>query len=255
MEFYERVSGARMHAAYVRPGGVQIDIPTGILEDIYIFIKNLNNRIDEMEELLSENRIWKQRLTGIGIITAEQAINYGFSGPMLRGSGISWDIRKQYPYDGYEKLNFEIPVGHNGDCYDRYLIRVQEMRISIKLIEQILNIITPGPYKLDLRKLLPPTRATSKHSMEGIIHHFKLYAEGITLQKGAIYNSVEAPKGEFGVFLISDGANSNKPYRCRIRAPGLFHLHGIDFMSKNHLLADLVTVLGTQDIVFGEIDR
>ena len=254
MEFYERVSGGRMHSAYFRPGGVHLDIPMGLLDDIHLFTKSFTNRIDEMEEMLTGNRIWRQRLIGVGILTADQAMNYGFTGPMLRGSGIAWDIRKQFPYDGYEKLNFEIPVGHNGDCYDRYLVRVAEMRTSLKLIEQILDVIVPGPYKLDMRKLLPPSRATAKYSMESVIHHFKLYSAGTqTVNKGALYKSVEHPKGEFGCFVVSDG--SNKPYRCRIRAPGLFHLHGIDFMSRDHLLADVVTVLGTQDIVSGEVDR
>ncbi len=253
MEFYERVSGARMHAAYIRPGGVHLDLPIGMLDDIYSFIRDFTNRIDEMEEMLSENRIWRQRLVGVGLISQEEALNLGFTGPLLRSTGIAWDIRRNISYENYDQLNFEIPIGHNGDCYDRYLIRVAEMRESLKIIEQILNLIKPGQYKLDLRKFVTPSRAITKHSMESVIHHFKHYSEGIRLCKGALYKAVEAPKGEFGVFLVSDG--SPKPYRCRIRAPGLFHLHGIDSMSHNHLLADVVTVLGTQDIVFGEVDR
>lgn len=185
--------------------------------------------------MLSTNRIWKQRLIGIGIVSAEQALSHGFTGVMLRGSGIAWDIRKNFPYDNYHLINFDIPVGHNGDCYDRYVIRINEMRISLKIIEQVLNLIPTGQYKLDLRKFVPPTRGNAKFSMESIIHHFKNYSEGTVTIPGAIYKSVEAPKGEFGVFVTSDG--TNKPYRCRIRAPGLFHLHGIDFMSKDHLLA------------------
>ena len=253
MEFYERVSGARMHASYIRPGGVHLDLPIGILDDIYNFIRDFTNRIDEMEEMLSGNRIWRQRLVGIGIVTQEEALNYGFTGVMLRSTGLAWDIRKNFPYDSYQKFKFDIPIGHSGDCYDRYLIRVEEMRQSLKIIEQVLDSISPGAYKIDLRKFVPPTRGIMKESMESLITHFKLYSQGLIPHKGAIYKSVEAPKGEFGVFLVSD--STSKPYRCRIRAPGLFHLHGIDFMSNNHLLADVVTVLGTQDIVFGEVDR
>jgi len=253
MEFYERVSGARMHAAYIRPGGVSLDIPKGLLSDIYNFIKTFTHRIDEIEEMLTANRIWCQRLIGIGIVTATEALNKGFTGVMLRGSGISFDLRKNASYELYSKLNFDVPVGNNGDCYDRYLIRIAEMRESLKIIEQVINQIEPGAYKLDVRKFIPPTRGNLKFSMESLIHHFKLYTEGISVHKGILYNAVEAPKGEFGVFLVSDG--TNQPYRCRIRAPGLYHLHGIDSMSKNHLLADVVTILGTQDIVFGEVDR
>ena len=253
MEFYERVSGARMHSAYFRPGGTALDIPNGIINDIYKFTKTFSSRINELEEMLTGNRIWRQRLIGIGTVTAEQALQYGFTGVMLRGSGIPWDLRKNIPYDNYDSLNFDIPIGTNGDCYDRFLIRIMEMRISLKIIEEILNTMEKGPYKLDLRKLLPPSRGNAKFNMESLIHHFKSFSEGITSLPGAVYKAVEAPKGEFGVFVVSDG--SNKPYRCRIRAPGLFHLHGIDFMSKDHLLADVVTILGTQDIVFGEVDR
>jgi NADH dehydrogenase (ubiquinone) Fe-S protein 2 len=253
MEFYERVSGARMHSAYIRPGGVHLDLPIGLLDDIYSFIKNFSNRIDEMEEMLSGNRIWRQRLVGVGIVSVDQALSCGFTGVMLRGSGVAWDIRKNQPYDGYDKLNFEIPLGHNGDSFDRYLIRVAELRTSLKIIEQVLDQISPGPHKLNLTKFTTPSRAMTKHTMETLIHHFKLYSSGLRVHKGAQYKAVEAPKGEFGIFVVSD--SSNKPYRCRIRAPGLFHLHGIDFMSRDHLLADVVTILGTQDIVFGEVDR
>jgi NADH dehydrogenase (ubiquinone) Fe-S protein 2 len=253
MEFYERVSGARMHAAYIRPGGVHLDLPEGVLNDIYNFTKTFTQRINEIEEMLTGNRIWCQRLVGIGIFTAKEALNKGFTGVMLRGSGIAWDLRKNIPYETYSELNFVLPIGHNGDCFDRYLIRIAEMRESLNLIEQVLHKIEPGDYKLDIRKFVPPSRANFKYSMESLIHHFKLYSEGISVYTGAFYKAVEAPKGEFGIFLISD--STDKPYRCRIRAPGLFHLHGIDSMSHNHLLADVVTILGTQDIVFGEVDR
>ena len=253
MEFYERVSGARMHSAYIRPGGVTLDIPIGLLDDIHNFIKTFHSRINEMEEMLTENRIWKQRLIGIGKVSAEEALLYGFTGCMLRGSGISWDLRKTNPYDAYQMLNFEIPVGHNGDSFDRYLVRVAELRQSLHILEQAVNNIQEGPYKLSLNKLSIPSRGNMKHTMETLIHHFKLFSAGILVNKSSTYHAVEAPKGEFGVFICSDA--SNKPYRCRLRAPGLLHLHGLDFMTKNHLLADVVTILGTQDIVFGEVDR
>jgi len=253
MEFYERVSGARMHAIYIRPGGVHQDIPIGLLNDIYNFTKTFTHRIDEIEEMLTGNRIWRQRLVGIGIVTSKDALNQGMTGVMLRGSGLVWDIRKNLPYETYAELDFAIPVGRNGDCFDRYLIRIAEMRESLKLIEQVLNKIEPGEYKLDLKKIVPPSRANIKYSMEALIHHFKHYSEGLHVYAGALYKAVEAPKGEFGVFIISDG--TNRPYRCRIRSPGLYHLHALDSMSKNHLLADVVTILGTQDIVFGEVDR
>lgn len=253
MEFYERVSGARMHAAYIRPGGVHLDLPHGLLEDIYQFTRSFTNRADEIEEMITGNRIWKQRLVGVGIVSADEALKYGFTGVMIRGSGLAWDIRKNLPYDGYEDVQFTIPVGHNGDSFDRYLIRTAELRSSLSIIEQILNKIALGPHKLNLSKFTSSPRGLAKFSMENLIHHFKIYSEGITPHRQSSYAAVEAPKGEFGVFLTSD--SSNKPFRCRIRAPGLFHLHGIDFMSRDHLLADSVTVLGTQDIVFGEVDR
>ena len=253
MEFYERVSGARMHAAYFRVGGVAQDLPLGILQDIYTFCYHFNDRINEIEELLTENRIWKQRLVDIGVVSAKDALSYGFSGVMLRGSGVKWDLRKMRPYDGYDMFDFSIPVGIHGDCYDRYLIRVEEMRQSINIISQCINLMPGGLYKIDDNKITPPSRHKMKTSMEALIHHFKLYTEGITVPKGDTYSYIEAPKGEFGVYLVSDGTNI--PYRCRIKAPGFMHLQGLDMMAKNHLIADVVTIIGTQDIVFGEVDR
>jgi NADH dehydrogenase (ubiquinone) Fe-S protein 2 len=252
-EFYERVSGARMHAAYFRPGGVSLDLPIGLLDDIHAFTINFIGRLDEMEELLTGNRIWKQRLVDIGIVNAEQALDYGFSGVLLRGSGIPWDLRKTQPYEVYDRVDFDIPVGTNGDCYDRYLIRVNEMRQSARIIQQCLNDIPEGPIKVDNNKISTPSKLYMKQSMESLIHHFKLYTEGFSVLPGETYTAIEAPKGEFGVFLVSNG--TNKPYRCKVRAPGVFHLQGLDFMSKGHMLADVVTIIGTQDIVFGEVDR
>ena len=253
MEFYERVSGARMHAAYFRPGGVSQDLPMGISDDIYTFIKQFSFRLLEMEELLTENRVWKQRLVDIGIVSAKEALDWGFSGVMLRGSGIKWDLRKSSPYDVYGEIPFSIPVGKNGDCYDRYLIRVNEMRESLHIIEHCLNKMPEGYIKVNDKKISPPSRGMMKYSMESLIHHFKLYTEGYTVKTGEYYAAVEAPKGEFGVYLKSDG--SHKPYRCRIKAPGFLHLQGLDFMSRGHMIADVVTMIGTQDIVFGEVDR
>jgi NADH dehydrogenase (ubiquinone) Fe-S protein 2 len=253
MEFYERVSGARMHAAYIRPGGVSQDIPLGLLEDIYNFIVQFPKRLDEIEELLTGNRIWKQRVVDIGKISLEESLNFGFSGVMVRGSGLPWDIRKVFPYEIYNTLDFNIPYGVNGDCYDRYLIRVNEMRESVRIIYQCLEMIPEGFVKVEDKKVVAPSRANMKFSMESLIHHFKLFSEGFYIEKGSSYVVVEAPKGEFGVFLSSDG--KNRPYRCRIRAPGFLHLQGLDFMSKGHLIADLVAIIGTQDIVFGEVDR
>lgn len=253
MEFYERVSGARMHASYFRPGGVHQDIPKGLLNDIYIFCNQFNTRLDEIEEMLTNNRIWKQRLVDIGVVKAKDALNWGFSGVMLRGSGILWDLRKTQPYEIYDKLDFDIPIGTNGDCYDRYLIRIEEMRQSIKIILQVLNNIPKGPIKIDDKKVTNPNRFQIKNSMESLIHHFKYYSENIIVNSGETYTVIEAPKGEFGVFLVSDG--SNKPYRCKIKSPGFAHLQALDFMAKNHMIADVVTIIGTQDIVFGEIDR
>lgn len=253
MEFYERVSGARMHAAYIRPGGVSQDLPIGLLDDIYRFSLQFSARIDEIEELLTNNRIWKQRLVNIGVVTVSQALNWGFSGVMLRGSGILWDLRRMQPYEIYDKLDFNIPIGKNGDCYDRYLIRVQEMRESLKIILQCLNNMPLGFIKSEDKKLVPPSRAHMKSNMESLIHHFKLYTEGFSVPSNESFISVEAPKGEFSVFLVSN--NNNRPYRCRIHAPGFMHLQGLDFMAKNHMIADVVTIIGTQDIVFGEVDR
>ena len=253
MEFYERVSGARMHAAYIRPGGVAQDLPLGLLNDIYIFISKFNSRVDELEELLTGNRIWKQRLVDIGVVTYKTALNWGFSGVLLRGSGVNWDLRKNNSYEVYSDIQFNIPVGKNGDCYDRYLIRIAEMRESINIINQCLNKIPSGDYKVNDHKIVSPLRKNVKHSMEALINHFKLHSEGFSVPKGETYTSVEAPKGEFGVYLVSD--NTNKPYRCHIKAPGFLHLQGLDVMSKGHMLADVVTIIGTQDIVFGEVDR
>ncbi|KAG0554743.1 hypothetical protein KC19_12G114700 [Ceratodon purpureus] len=253
MEFYERVSGARMHAAYIRPGGVAQDMPIGLSEDIYKFATQFASRIDEMEEMLTNNRIWKQRLVDIGVVTAQEATDWSFSGVMLRGSGIQWDLRKASPYDVYDKMEFDVPVGSRGDCYDRYCVRVEEMRQSLRIIMQCLNQMPTGMIKADDRKLTAPSRTQMKQSMESLIHHFKLYTEGFHVPEGATYTAVEAPKGEFGVYLVSNG--TNRPYRCKIRAPGFGHLQGLDFMSKQHMLSDVVTIIGTQDIVFGEVDR
>ena len=253
MEFYERVSGARFHAAYIRPGGVAQDLPQGLCDDVHKFCQTFASRIDEMEEMLTNNRIWKQRLVDIGTVTADEAIQWGFSGVMLRGSGVAWDLRKTQPYDVYSDLQFDIPVGTQGDCYDRYLIRIEEMRQSLKLIAECLNKLPQGPIKVDDRKISPPSKSHVKESMESLIHHFKLYTEGFVVPASETYTAVEAPKGEFGVYLVSNG--TNKPYRCKIRAPGFVHLQALDFMAKKHLLADVVTIIGTQDIVFGEVDR
>lgn len=253
MEFYERVSGARMHAAYIRPGGVAQDLPYGLCHDIYTFAEQFASRIDELEELLTNNRIWKQRLVDIGVVSAKEALDWGFSGALLRGSGVAWDLRKTQPYDCYGALSFDVPVGTSGDCYDRYLVRIEEMRQSIRLIMQCLNAMPEGMVKADDRKLTPPSRTQMKQSMESLIHHFKLYTEGFSVPASETYTAIEAPKGEFGVYLVSNG--TNRPYRCKIRAPGFAHLQGLDFMAKDHMLADVVTIIGTQDIVFGEIDR
>ena len=253
MGFYEKVSGSRMHSAYIRPGGVHQDLPAGLLEEIADFIKQLSKKINDMENLLTENRIFKQRLVDIGVVSKQQAIDWGFSGPMIRGSGIAWDLRKSQPYEIYGELDFDIPIGKNGDSYDRYLIRVQEMFESIKIIEQCIAKIPSGEVITDDKRVAPPKRADMKNSMEGLINHFKLYTEGYHVPAGEVYGCVEAPKGEFGVYIISDG--SNKPHRCRLRAPGFAHLQGLEFMVKGNLLADVVTVISTQDIVFGEVDR
>ncbi len=253
MEFYERISGARMHAAYIRPGGVALDLPVGLCDDIYLFCTQFSSRLDEIEDMLNENRIWKQRLVDIGVVTSEQAMNWGLSGVMLRGSGISWDLRKVLGYEVYPSMSFDIPTGKNGDCYDRYILRMEEMRQSLRIIIQCLNQLPIGPYKTEDRKVTSPTRLEMKNSMESLIHHFKYYSEGILIPKGEAYACVEAPKGEFGIYLISNG--TNRPYRCRIKAPGFSHLQALDPMSKGHMIADIVTIIGTQDIIFGEVDR
>jgi NADH dehydrogenase (ubiquinone) Fe-S protein 2 len=253
MEFYERVSGARMHAAYIRPGGVIMDLPVGILDDVYQFSNQFNGRLDEIEEMLTGNRIWKERLVDIGIVNAKKAVDWGFSGVMLRASGLPWDLRKTQPYEIYSEIDFSIPVGNRGDCYDRYLIRIEEMRQSLNIIQQTLKLMPEGPIKDTSYKLNPPSRTEMKTSMEAVIHHFKMYTEGVVLPSGETYTATEAPKGEFGVYLVSN--NTDKPYRCKIKAPGFGHLQALNEMSKGHMIADVVTIIGTQDIVFGEIDR
>jgi len=252
-EFYERVSGARRHAAYIRPGGVSLDIPLGILSDVDQFCDHFLIRLDEMDEVLTNNRIWKGRLVDIGVVSASDAERFGFSGVMLRGSGVAWDLRKAQPYEVYDSLEFDVPVGTNGDCYDRYLIRMAEMRESVRIIRQCLEKMPAGPVKSDDFKVVAPSRSQRKHSRESLIHHFKLMSSGFSVPAGETYQSTEAPKGEFGVFLASDG--SNRPFRCKLKAPGFNHLYGLNLMTTGHLIADVVTIIGTQDIVFGEIDR
>ncbi|MDE5062283.1 NADH-quinone oxidoreductase subunit D [Wolbachia endosymbiont of Drosophila tsacasi] len=253
LEFYERASGARFHAAYIRPGGVAADVPEGLIEDIAKFIEQFPKYIDDVDELLTENRIWKQRTVGISEISIKQALDWGFSGPMLRAAGLAWDLRKSQPYEIYDQLDFDIPIGQNGDCYDRYLVRMAEIRQSVSLVKQCIEKMPGGPIKTEDRKISPPPRAEMKKSMEALIHHFKLYSEGYHVPKGEAYTAVEAPKGEFGVYIVSDG--TNRPYRCRIRAPGFAHLQALDFMAKGHMLADIAAIIGSLDIVFGEIDR
>jgi NADH-quinone oxidoreductase subunit D len=280
MDCYEAVSGARMHAAYYRPGGVYRDLPNempkhkasilkndkamrllnenrqgSLLDFIEDFTNRFPNYVDEYETLLTDNRIWKQRLVGIGVVSPERAKAMGFTGPMLRGSGVEWDLRKKQPYEVYDLLDFDIPVGVNGDSYDRYLVRVEEMRQSNKIIKQCVNWLrkNPGPVMTTNHKVAPPNRVDMKSNMEELIHHFKLFTEGFHVPAGEVYSAVEHPKGEFGIYMVSDGAN--KPYRLKIRAPGFAHLQGLDEMVKGHMIADAVTIIGTQDIVFGEIDR
>jgi NADH dehydrogenase (ubiquinone) Fe-S protein 2 len=253
MEFYERVSGASMHAAYFRPGGVYSDLPLGLVSDIYIFIEQFTNKLIEIEEMLTDNRIWKQRLIDVGTINAKEALNFGFSGVMLRGSGINWDLRKSQPYEIYDQISFEVPTGTSGDCYDRYLIRVIEMKQSLSIVLQCLDKLPSGIIKTEDTKSCPPTKFEVKQSMEALIHHFKMYTNGLSIPANETYIGTEAPKGEFGVYLISN--NTNKPYRCKIKAPGFAHLQALNYMSKGHLIADVVTIIGTQDIVFGEVDR
>lgn len=253
MEFYDAVCGARMHAAYIRPGGVSLDMPAGLSERIMDWANNFPKVIDDMEGLLTENRIFKQRVVDIGRVTADEALAWGFTGPNLRASGVAWDLRKAQPYDGYEEVDFDIAIGKNGDCYDRYLVRVEEMRQSIRIIKQCLEKMPTGAVRVNDRKIMSPPRAEMKSSMEALIHHFKLYTEGYKVPVGEVYAAVEAPKGEFAVYLVSDG--TNRPYRCRIRAPGFVHMQGMDFMLRGHMLPDVPAVLGSIDIVFGEVDR
>jgi NADH-quinone oxidoreductase subunit D len=253
LEFYERASGARFHAAYIRPGGVHQDIPAGMEDDIGKFCDGFGKVIDDVEGLLTENRIWKQRTVDVGVVSATDALAWGFTGPMLRGSGVPWDLRKSQPYDVYAEMDFDVAIGKNGDCYDRYLIRMEEMRQSLRIVKQCLARMKPGPVATDDPKITPPKRGEMKQSMEALIHHFKLYTEGYRVPAGETYTAIEAPKGEFGVYLMSDG--TNKPSKCKIRAPGFAHLQGLDFMSKGHMLADVSAIIGTLDIVFGEIDR
>lgn len=256
MGFYERASGARMHAAYIRPGGVASDLPSSLLRDILLFAEQFHHRIDEIEELLTGNRIWKQRTALIGQVSVAQALRWGFTGPMLRGSGVPWDLRLDSPYDCYPRLVFRVPVSREGDTYSRYLIRVLEMRESLFLVTQTAQYLLENPdgfVKADDRKVSPPSRGNMKFFMESLIHHFKYYSEGVRPPAGETYAAVEAPKGEFGVFLCSDG--SSRPYRCRIKAPGFLHLQALDELSRGHMLADLVAIIGTMDLVFGEIDR
>lgn len=264
MEFYERVSGARFHANYIRPGGVVSDLPLGLLDDIYEFSSQFVYRINEIEDLLSTNRIWKQRLVGVGSISKDFALSHAFSGVMLRSVGVCWDLRRSLPYDGYEYLDFAIPVGRFGDSYDRFLLRMEEMRQSIKIIFQALDFLSHTEmlvvddnifsfYRLQNAKFVAPSRSFLKYSMESLIHHFKLYSEGVLIPQNEVYIPVESPKGEFGVYLISNG--SSKPERCRIRAPGFFHLQALPTMAQGVMLPDLVTLIGTLDVVFGEIDR
>ena len=253
MGFYERVSGARLHAAYFRPGGVHQDMPVGLADDIGEFARDFVKFIDDLETLLTENRIFRQRTVDIGIVSDEQALDWGLTGAVLRASGVAWDLRKAQPYDVYERMDFDIPVGKTGDCYARYLVRMEEMRQSLRIIEQCLADMPAGPIKTTDKKIAPPSRDEMKHSMEALIHHFKLYTEGYHVPAGETYTAVEAPKGEFAVYLVSDG--SNRPYRCKIRAPSFAFLQAIEMMTNGHMLADVPAVIGSIDIVFGEIDR
>jgi len=257
MVFYERASGSRMHAKYFRIGGVHQDLPPELIDDIYDWCDPFLKVCDDIEGLLTENRIFKQRNVDIGVISLEEGFDWGFSGVMVRGSGAAWDLRKSQPYERYEEFDFEIPIGKNGDCYDRYLIRMQEMRESVKIMKQACEKLRSpegaGAFTANNKKVVPPKRGEMKRSMEALIHHFKLYTEGFHVPEGEVYAAVEAPKGEFGVYLVADG--SNKPYRCKIRAPGFPHLQAMDYMNKGHMLADVSAILGSLDIVFGEIDR
>ena len=253
MEFYERASGARLHSAYIRPGGVAKDIDNNLLEDIAIFFDKLPKKISNMETLLDENRIFKQRLVNIGMVSKKQALDWGFSGPMIRACGIPWDLRKSQPYEIYEQLDFKVPIATNGDCYDRYLVRVAEIKESIKIIMQCIERMPEGDINSKDTKITPPSKLKMQNSMEALIQHFKLFTEGYNVGPGETYTAIEAPKGEFGIYLIADG--SNKPYRCHIRSPGFAHLQALEHISKGHMLADIGANIGSMDIVFGEIDR
>lgn len=253
MDFYDRVCGARLHANYFRPGGVRLDMPAGLAEDMYEWAENFPKFIDDLAGLLTENRIFKQRTVDIGVMSKDEALDWGFTGPMLRGSGVAWDLRKSQPYEVYDKMDFGVPVGKTGDCYARYLVRMEEMRESCRIMMQALDQMRSGPVMTEDHKVTPPSRSDMKYSMEALIHHFKLYTEGYHVPAGETYAAVEAPKGEFGVYLIADG--TNRPYKCKIRAPGFAHLQAIDYMSKGHMLADTVAIIGSMDVVFGEIDR
>lgn len=254
MEFYDRVCGARLHANYIRPGGVTMDMPDGLADDIHEWTDTFVRTLDDLDNLLTNNRIFKQRTVDIGIVSKEDAIAWGFTGPMLRASGVAWDLRKSQPYEVYDQIAFDVPVADTGDCYGRYLVRMEEMRQSLRIMKRCLEQMPKdGPVRTDDYKVVPPPRAEMKASMEALIHHFKLYTEGYHVPAGEVYAAVEAPKGEFGVYLVSDG--SNKPYRCRVRAPGFAHLQSLDMQSRGHLLADAVSIIGSMDIVFGEIDR
>jgi NADH-quinone oxidoreductase subunit D len=257
MVFYERASGARMHAAYFRPGGVHQDLPPQLIDDIGAFCDPFLKVVDDIGTLLTDNRIFKQRMVDIAVVSLEDAWKLGFSGVMVRGSGAAWDLRKAQPYECYDELDFDIPVGNNGDCYDRYLIRMEEMRQSVRIMKQCVELLQSeagrGPVASDDGKVVPPRRAEMKRSMEALIHHFKLYTEGFHVPAGEVYAAVEAPKGEFGVYLVADG--SNKPYRCKIRPPGFVHLSAMDYLTRGHMLADVTAVIGSIDVVFGEVDR
>ncbi len=251
--FYERASGARFHAAYFRPGGVHQDLPDGLIEDIAAWAAKFPTVLNEMQGLVADNRIFKQRNVDIGVVSADEALAWGFSGPCIRGSGIAWDIRKSQPYDVYDRMEFDIPVGRHGDCYDRFMVRMEEIRQSLRIVDQCLVNMPGGPIASLDRKVVPPKRAEMKRSMEALIHHFKLYTEGFHVPAGEVYVATESPKGEFGIYLVSDG--TNKPYRCKIRPTGFSHLQAMEFMCKGHMLADAPAILGSIDIVFGEVDR
>jgi NADH-quinone oxidoreductase subunit D len=253
MEFYERVSGARMHANYFRPGGVAREMPAGLTADIRAWMAGFPKVLDDIERLLNDNRIFRQRTVDIGVVRADEAIDLGFTGPRLRASGVPWDLRKSQPYEVYERMDFDVPVGRNGDCFDRYLVRMAEMRQSLRIMAQCLDQTPPGPVKIQDFKIVPPPRLELKRSMEALIHHFKLYTEGFHVPAGETYAAVEAPKGEFGVYLVADG--TNRPYRCRVRASSFPHLAALEFMARGHMLPDIPAIIGAMDIVFGEIDR